>query len=186
MLERVRPYIQNHVVYINQFINSPKTFGTLAPSSSWLCGKMIAQSDWSKVLTIAELGAGTGVLTRRLLQMMPAGGWLDAYEIQPGLANTLKKLAVQDKRLHVLTQSAEQLNQSYDMIFSGLPLLSLPETIRQKILLEISNKLSPGGCYIQFQYTRFSEKYLSLYFDWTRVYELRNIPPAWVYYCTLK
>jgi phospholipid N-methyltransferase len=184
MLNFVQPYLKHQLDYVRQFIKSPRTFGSLAPSSAWLCNRMVGLADWRQAYTIAELGAGDGVLTRRLLDRMIPSAQLDAYEIQPELVGKLQEMAERDARLHVITRSAEQLDRNYDIIFSCLPLLSIPVIPRLRILRQVQERLEPAGKLIQFQYSLLSERLLSRYFDWTRVYEIRNLPPAWVYVCT--
>lgn len=127
---------------------------------------------------------GDGVLTRRLLDRMAPDTQLDAWEIQPELVGQLRSLAEHDHRLQVISRSAERLERHYDVIFSCLPLLSIPVIPRLRILNRVRERLNPGGVFIQFQYSPLSEKLLSRYFEWTRVYEVRNIPPAWIYVCT--
>ncbi len=183
VLSTVQPFLKHQMVYVRQFIKSPRTFGSLAPSSPWLCERMARQVEWASVKTIAELGAGDGVLTRRLLNRMAPGARLDAYEIQPELADRLQVLAEDDHRLQVITRSAERLEGHYDVIFSCLPLLSIPVMPRLRILHHVREHLNPDGVLVQFQYSSLSEKILSRYFEWTRIYEVRNIPPAWVYIC---
>jgi len=145
---------------------------------------MSGLADWASAATVAELGAGDGVLTRRLLAQLAPSARLDAYEIQPELASQLRVLAEHDCRLGVITQSAEHLVRNYDIVFSCLPLLSLPVGVSLRILRQTREKLATGGSLILFQYSPLSEKLLSRYFQWTRVYEVRNIPPAWIYVCT--
>ncbi|WP_127959068.1 class I SAM-dependent methyltransferase [Serratia microhaemolytica] len=184
VLNKVQPYLKSQADYFKQFIKSPRTFGSLAPSSPWLCNRMVQLADLSSATVIAELGAGSGVLTRRLLNRLAPDSELDAYEIQPDLAKQLQVLAKQDDRLQIISQSAERLQRNYDIIFSCLPLLSIPAMPRLRILRQIRERLNQGGTLIQFQYSPMSEKLLSRYFVWERVYEMRNFPPAWVYLCT--
>lgn len=184
VLSTIPLYLKHQVGYIRQFIKSPRTFGSLTPSSPWLCNRMADLADWTQVTTVAELGAGDGVLTRHLLSRLAPDALLDSWEIKPELAGQLQKLAERDPRLQVITRSAEYLERSYDVIFSCLPLLSIPVIPQLRILNKVSKRLNSGGVFIQFQYSPLSEKLLSRYFEWTRVYEMRNIPPAWVYVCT--
>ncbi|MCW8114230.1 class I SAM-dependent methyltransferase [Yersinia intermedia] len=184
MTNTVQPYLKHQWDYIKQFILSPRTFGSLAPSSPWLCQRMITLADWRQVRTIAELGAADGVLTRHLLSQMTLDTTLDAYEIQPVLVSQLQIQADRDDRLNVVAQSAERLNLNYDLVFSCQPLLSIPVVPRLRILRQVRERLNPGGTLIQFQYSPRSEKLLSRYFEWKKVYEVRNFPPAWIYVCT--
>ncbi|MEY8710107.1 methyltransferase [Mangrovibacter phragmitis] len=178
---RIDVLLKSQRNYIRQFIRSPRTIGTLVPSSPWLCRAMISSVSWGNITRVAELGAGEGVLTRKILTMMPNDAKLDAYEIDPSFLKTLSR--INDSRLQIIPHSAELLEQRYDIIFSCLPLLSLPPRIRLKILKKASIQLTPNGSFIQFQYTHGSEKSLSRFFSWEKVFEVRNFPPAWVYSC---
>lgn len=57
MLNATRLQLKNHFSYLQQFMASPRTIGTLAPSSPWLCQAMLNQVEWTGALSIAELGA---------------------------------------------------------------------------------------------------------------------------------
>lgn len=142
---------------------------------------MAAAADWTKVQRSAELGGGDGVLTRILLQNMQQQASLDVFEISPLLVKKLKQIS--DPRLHIYSNSAEHLSGQYDVIFSGLPLLSLPAKLRHTILERVHETLAPGGLFIQFQYTSLTQPELSRYFTWQRERVLKNVPPAWVYRC---
>lgn len=159
---RIDVLLKSQRNYIRQFIRSPRTIGTLVPSSPWLCRAMVSSVSWGNITRVAELGAGEGVLTRKILTMMPNDAKLDAYEIDPSFLKTLSR--INDSRLQIIPHSAELLEQRYDIIFSCLPLLSLPPRIRLKILKKASIQLTPNGSFIQFQYTHGSEKSLSRFF----------------------
>ena len=81
MLNATRLQLMNHFAYLQQFMASPRTVGTLAPSSPWLCQAMLNQVEWTRALSIAELGAADGVLTKRILGRMRADAGLEAFEI---------------------------------------------------------------------------------------------------------
>lgn len=174
--------IQNQFFYLQNFITSPRTMGTLMPSSPWLCHAMLNQIDWTKSLQIAELGAADGVLTRRILNRMRADANLDAFEIQPAFIRKLN--LIDDRRLQVMAHSAEHLTGDYDAVFSCLPLLSIPTRISMKILQKTRQQLKEkDGVLILFQYSHLSEKMLSRYFTWKKIRVVKNFPPALVYIC---
>ncbi|GME32332.1 methyltransferase [Pantoea agglomerans] len=168
--------------FVHQFIRNPRKMGSITPSSEALCRTMITSVKWPEALRIAELGAGDGVLTRQILAQMTPDAKLDAFEICTTLADKLT--ALEDPRMTVRTCSAEYLNGNYDVIFSGLPLLSLPPELREAILRAVYNALGPDGVFVQFQYTSLTQPDLSRYFTWERQRVLKNVPPAWVYRCT--
>ncbi|WP_199737390.1 class I SAM-dependent methyltransferase [Erwinia psidii] len=181
MLLTAFSWIKDKTGYLQEFIAEPRKTGTIAPSSMSLCTTMSDAVDWNRCQQIAELGAGDGVLTRHLLARMRPDARLLAFETNPRFHARLAE--IDDARLEVTGRSAETLNGEYDAIFSGLPLLSLPHSVRHGILARASSQLSPQGMFIQFQYTSLSEPLLSGYFAWNRTRVLRNLPPAWVYCC---
>ncbi|MHA7848171.1 class I SAM-dependent methyltransferase [Serratia sp. D1N4] len=183
MLHATRMQLKNHLSYLQQFMASPRTVGSLAPSSPWLCQAMLNQIDWSQALSIAELGAANGVLTKRILRHMRADAQLESYEIKPSFVRRLR--LIDDDRLRVMACSAENLGRNYDVIFSCLPLLSLPIKVSVRILQQAQQDLrASNGTLVLFQYSHLSEKLLSRYFHWKKQLEVRNFPPALVYVCT--
>ena len=167
--------------FVQQFIKNPRAIGSITPSSLILCETMAQGADWQKVTRAAELGAGDGVLTRVLLQHLAAHATLDVFEISPPLVKKLRQ--INDERMIIHSHSAEHLTGHYEVIFSGLPLLSLPAKTRHAILEKVHQTLAPGGVFIQFQYTSLTQPELSRYFIWERQRVLKNVPPAWVYRC---
>jgi len=168
--------------FVQQFIRNPRKMGSITPSSAALCRAMCETVNWEHSLRIAELGAGDGVLTRHLLAHMAPQAQLDVFEISPELVKGLRRW--NDARMQVRACSAEYLSGEYDVIFSGLPLLSLPPATRDAILSAVHEGLGPRGVFVQFQYTSLTQPSLSRYFTWQRQRVLKNMPPAWVYRCT--
>lgn len=168
--------------YLRQFMADPRATGSVIPSSAALCHTMLSQVDWANSLSVAELGAARGVLTQGILTRMRADARLDAYEINASFIDDLQ--AIDDRRLNLIAGSAERLQNPYDVVFSCLPLLSLPLRTSVRILHQIRQRMTPQSLFIQFQYSPLSEKLLSHYFRWQRVVVMRNIPPALVYVCT--
>ncbi|ORM71459.1 methyltransferase [Pantoea wallisii] len=182
MLASALTLMRNKANFVQQFIRNPRKMGSITPSSDALCRTMCEAADWDRALRIAELGAGDGVLTRHILANMAPQAQLDAFEISPEMAAGLRQW--RDTRMQVRACSAEYLSGEYDVIFSGLPLLSLPASTRAAILSAVHDVLGPRGLFIQFQYTSLTQPDLSRYFTWQRQRVLKNVPPAWVYRCT--
>ena len=130
--------LSTYYSYLKRFVISPTTMGTIAPSSRWLCYEMLDKLNWQRDIQIAELGAGTGVITQQILKRMSVDSSLDVFEIEPSFATELDK--IDDNRLRVYTASAEKLNSHYNMIISGLPFLSIP-----KKTLPQAFTIYPGG-----------------------------------------
>lgn len=130
MLNIVRRNFKSQFSYLQRFIASPRTVGSLVPSSPWLCQAMLNQIDWTQNLNIAELGAADGVLTKRILSHMSANSSLQAYEIQPHFVHALHQL--KDPRLQIADRSAERLIKSTMLFFVVyLCCLSQPRSVSE-------------------------------------------------------
>ena len=184
MMSQKLSVLQRKSSYLKQFLISPRTTGTVFPSSRFLCEAMLEGIDWENGTDFVELGAGDGVLTKKILEKMSPQARLYSFEIRPEFVQQLKE--IKDPRLTICDYSAEHLDGTPDVIFSCLPLVNLPKRITIKILKKSCANLKPNGFFVQFHYSRFSEKVLSRFFNWERTYVLRNIPPAFVYKCTPK
>ena len=107
---------------------------------------------------IIELGGGTGSLTKGLLEAGIDPKRLLIFEVNPQMSKVLKK---NFPECQVLNKSATHLSQvlrehnihDVNCIVSGLPLLSLPSYIRDKIILNIFKVLKPHQKFIQFTYS---------------------------------
>lgn len=173
--------VKNSAFFIRQFIDSPASVGAIAPSSAALCASMTSGIRWERCRSVAELGAGTGVLTRAILVRLSPEASLDVFETNTAFCDGLR--SIDDERLNVICASAEDMTGPFDIIFSGLPLLSFSGALRQAILSRVAASLSPSGVFIQFQYSPLLEKTLSRHFYWKRQFQLKNVPPAFVYSC---
>jgi phosphatidylethanolamine/phosphatidyl-N-methylethanolamine N-methyltransferase len=57
-------------------VKNMKQVGSIVPSSSFLTKKIIKGIDFNKNLNVLELGAGTGVFTKEILNRMSDGSLL--------------------------------------------------------------------------------------------------------------
>lgn len=139
--------------------------------------------------TVAELGAGTGVYTSEILARMPADGSLLAFELDPSLAEGLRR-DIPDPRLRVLAESAEGLSAvlgdtKADVIVSGLPFTSLPKAVGGRILDAARAGLAPDGTMLVLQYSPFVGGELRQRFGSVRRrVSPVNVPPAVLFACT--
>ena len=68
MQEPKSPIIDK-VIFLYKFIKSPKSIGSITPSSTFLAQAMIKPINWNDARAIVELGAGTGIFTRYIQQL---------------------------------------------------------------------------------------------------------------------
>ena len=178
------------VLFIKEFVKNWKEVGSVTPSSPFLVRKMLAPIDFEKAKIVVELGPGSGVFTRGLLSKMLPDAKLLAFETNKEFCQELEKIG--DTRLSVYNDSASNLEKyldgrSVDYVVSGIPLANLDNTDKQNLLSTAYRSLTPGGKYIQFQYTLESRSELQQVFDNVSIgFTLFNIPPAFVYTCVKK
>ncbi|MBE1441995.1 class I SAM-dependent methyltransferase [Paenibacillus sp. OAS669] len=176
------------VKFFYQFIRTPRTIGSVTPSSRFLTNKMIDNVPWSEVGSVAELGCGTGVITRAIHEAMKPGTKAILFEKDPYLHKQLAfQYPVSSTYFDALSLSKsirqEGLEQ-VDCIISGLPFANFQPAFREALMEQIYQSLQPNGYFIAFQYSLQMKKQLQAYFDILSIqFVLLNVPPAFVYVC---
>lgn len=144
---------------------------------------------------VLELGAGTGVFTRAILDRGLPASQLDVIESNPAFVWGLQRDFPDVTVLPVMAQDAGQhvsgTAGDYQAIISGLPLMAMPKSVRRAIVDECIMLLAPGGRFIQFTYATRSPLDQDLLdalglnvIRAGRVY--RNWPPASVFHYVRK
>jgi len=164
-----------------------KSVGALAPSSKFLVKKMLDPIDFSRKLRILELGPGTGVVTKQILEKCCSESELVSIELNPEFCERLKEF--ESDRFTLLQCSAENVQalfqeKSFDYIISGLPLAIFKKESASNIISGCAHTLKPEGKFIQFQYSLASKKLLQRHFNTVNTsLAAVNLPPAVVYTC---
>lgn len=172
-----RPKQRGSLDFLMQSVKHPRQLGTPFQSSKFLVDAVVRELVGE---TIVELGAGTGPVTKGILDYLSTQGRLVSFEINPALFRHLKK--IHDSRLTLVQDSAERLDEyisQFDCVVSGLPLTSLPNPVCYRIL----DQARKARRFIQYKYAS-STRMLEEYFSKIRVKrEWRNFPPAVIYVC---
>lgn len=182
------------------------TVAAVVPSSIHLASAMVEPLPVSKALVAVELGAGTGAMTRELLNELPPDATLLAFEINPRFFDYLKQ-TFHDPRLVLINESVENMERvlrehghgHVDVVVSSLGLGFMSEPKRKRIFEGLMPFVRPHTVLTQYQYIyalQFSNgklRRLSLkpllnnYFDSVESRIIwRNVPPAYVYTCHLQ
>lgn len=105
-------------------------------------------------MTVLEVGAGTGAITRALAARLGPEDRLDAVELNARFADMLKTALADDSvlaavadRVRVIAGSITEidLDRRYDAIISGLPFMNFDPVEVQAILDRYLEALVPGG-----------------------------------------
>ncbi len=177
--------------FIKALMKNPGSVGALIPSSKFLAEKMAELSDLKDARCVIEFGAGTGVITKKILSEMPLNSILFCFEIDKDLVKILNK-NIKDDRVRIIHDSAENFpkyipescSECVDRIISGLPLALLSKEVRIRILKLSEKHLKDDGIFVQFQYSLANlSDFKKLFPSITINFELLNIPPAFIYVC---
>jgi phospholipid N-methyltransferase len=174
--------------FLFKFLQSPRTVGSITPSSQFLAEKMLAPIDWSTTRSVIELGAGTGIFTRFINEYKHPDCVGMVFECEPALREHLQQTY---PALHTFANATDIRQALVDMklpevdcIVSGLPFTNFEQELRDKILAEVMRSLKPGGLFVTFQYSLQMRKQLLRHFDTVDIsFVPLNIPPAFVYTC---
>jgi len=176
--------------FLKESMKSFGVTGTLVPSTRYVSEKMTERVDFSRDLNIVELGAGTGVITKKILSKMSANSRLFTFEVNNNFFHDLK--SIKDSRLKIVIKSAEGIESflkeegldKADYIISSVPLFTLPKDTTNNILTCASRSLSDEGLFIQLQYSLFLFLKIKRHFKSIKIgFTPLNYPPAFVLNC---
>ncbi|MBL0387261.1 methyltransferase domain-containing protein [Tumebacillus sp. ITR2] len=175
-------------MFLNKFLESPKSVGSVTPSSRFLTDKMLKPVKWSEALAVAELGSGTGVFTRGIERVKRADCQLVLFEQDPEMRFRLAQEFPDTVCRHdaqELVREVESLGiKQLDAVISGLPFANFEQDVRDRILDQVVQSLKPGGVFVTFQYSLQMRRQLREKFDRVQVgFVPLNVPPAFVYVC---
>ncbi len=180
--------MSNPLLFLRRFLNSPLGVGSVVPSSRFLVRSMVTGIDWHRVEAIAELGAGTGVITDAIDHSRKKNSRFLSFERDDNMRHTLEarypSVNFHDDALGLRAAMQEHQLQGLDCVISGLPLFNFPDQERRRLLTDIHELLNPGGVFVAFQYTRVLKPFLvSMYDELETCFVWANLPPAFVYVC---
>ena len=152
-------------LFLRELVAQPGSVGAICASSPRLAARMAQQVDPTTPGLVVELGGGTGVISTALLERGVEPARLVIIEQSAALATLLKRRFPQAQVVHgdaadlalahakgLLPAAADGTPLAIDVIVSGLPLLSIPAPVRQRILQAGARALAPGGRLLQFTY----------------------------------
>ncbi|NOU94166.1 methyltransferase [Paenibacillus sp. LMG 31456] len=179
------------MIFLYKFIRTPKTIGSVTPSSRFLAKKMVEAISWQDTCSVAELGAGTGVITQAINNAAVKGTRVLLFEKDSHLKEQLAQQYPEYStytEARALSSSVQQHGLEHlDCVISGLPFANFPQQLRDEIMEQVVASLKPNGLFIAFQYTLQMKKQLSRHFDIQTIqFVLLNVPPAFVYVCRKK
>ncbi len=147
-------------LFLARWLTAPHKIGALTPASRYLARAMAEQIGPEDGLVV-ELGAGTGSVTKALLDAGLPPEHLIVVENDPAFYLLLKKRFPGVKILRGDAARLQALLKPLGVdrvaaVVSSLPLLSMPGPLRQRIVEESFALLPESGMLIQYTYGAFS------------------------------
>jgi len=197
-------------LFLEEALANYPSVASVTPSSRHLARAMAEPLRKMKAGVVVELGAGTGVITRALLELLPKHAALIAFEINKKFYRYLRR-NFNDPRLLLVNASAETLGHQLaqlgitraDAVVSSLSFSLMKEKQRNAILTSLLACMDSKSVFLQYHYLparivnalhqgrrngRLNvPRLLHQHFGSVESHIVwRNLPPALVYACKRK
>lgn len=187
-MSQARVGLLNRALFLYKFLRSPRTVGSITPSSRYLAEEMFKHVDWENTRSLVELGAGTGIFTHFIQELKHPECKALIFEREPTMRHQLEAafphLYYYSNAQDIYQALQEMDLPQVDVIVSGLPFSNFDQELRDRIIGGVLRSLKPGGLFITFQYSLQMKRQLTKHFaDVDISFVPLNVPPAFVYCC---
>lgn len=173
-------------LFLGQFLRRPREIRAIAPTGRAVAREMARLVD-PRMEAVAEIGAGTGTITKAILARGLPPERLELYELNAAFCSRLHQ-RFPGVQVHNLP-AQEMVNagrRGLDAVISGVPTLPMPDDLQAAILGAALAMMKPGAPFVQITYgpvvplseavrTRFGLRHEKSRRIWA------NLPPARVY-----
>ncbi len=180
-------------LFFRQWLRSPKSMGSVLPSSRVLARAIAAEVAWQPGQYVVELGGGTGAISQGLIERGIPRDRLIVIELDGALHGYLKERLT---GCHVIQGDATRLSEilarhdfgEIGTVVSGLPMVGMPVEF-QRSIIEQGFKVMPAGSFmLQYSYSPIAPIPAEQFGVTAKIarYVLWNFPPAAVWRYTKK
>jgi phosphatidylethanolamine/phosphatidyl-N-methylethanolamine N-methyltransferase len=179
--------ITNASLFFKRWLANPLQMGSIVPSSRALCERIAAAVRRAPDEYVLELGAGTGVVSRALIEHGVPAEKLVVVEIVPEMANHLRSAL---PGVNVICGDAFELSRAIPEAWvgrigtsiCGIPLVLLPIEQQRRFVAAVES-VAPGRGFLLYTYCITSPlPYRELALEAERVaWTPLNFPPASVW-----
>jgi phosphatidylethanolamine/phosphatidyl-N-methylethanolamine N-methyltransferase len=175
-------------VFFKHWLRSPKSMGSIIPSSGYLARALAAEVAWEPGSHVIELGGGTGAITQGLLERGIPAANLVVIELE---TNLYTYLAGRYPDVKVVQGDATRLDEiiarlpieRVSTVISGLPMVRMPLDFKRAIIDQAFAAMPAGHFMLQYTYSPLAPVPVDDFnLDATLArYVVRNFPPAAVW-----
>ena len=179
--------VTNAGLFFRRWLANPLQMGSIMPSSRALCERIARHVERADDEYVLEFGAGTGVVTKAMLDRGIPPGKIIVVEIVPEMAEHLRQAL---PGVHVICGDAFAVKDSLQpewihkigTAICGIPLVMLP-LAQQRKFVDAVEAVAPGKGFLLLTYCITSPlPYRKLGLDAKRLeWTPRNFPPASVW-----
>jgi phosphatidylethanolamine/phosphatidyl-N-methylethanolamine N-methyltransferase len=176
--------------FFKGWIDKPRAVGSIVPTSTVTARRMASVINTESRLPVLELGPGTGVITKAILEAGVAPGNLWSIEYSEDFVEHLRRdypdvNVIHGNAFDLDTTLGERRGTMFDSIISGVPLLNFPVRQRVSYIEDLLGRIPAGRPIVQLTYGPRSPvpagrgDYTVEHFDFI----IRNLPPTqlWIY-----
>jgi phospholipid N-methyltransferase len=178
--------LAEHRVFLHRALRHPGLLGAPAPTGRVLAARAATAIPATGRPTVVELGAGTGPVTRAIVDRLPPGARFAAVELDPDLVEHLRRVL---PGVEVLAGDAAELGAlldaagvgPVDVVVSALPWTLLPAPKRREMLAGIARSMAPTGTFVTIStLTALPDRVRALRADLAAVFgRVSAGPPVW-------
>jgi len=181
---------EEEIRFFKGWMDKPKAVGSIFPTSSVTARRMASVVEVGSGLPVLELGPGTGVITRAILERGIEPRSLYSVEHSKNFVRSLRREfpginLIQGDAFDLDAALGENAGLIFDCVISAVPLLNFSSERRIVFVNDVLSRIPPGRPVIQITYGPMSPvpvglgDYVVEHFDFV----IRNLPPAqlWIY-----
>jgi phosphatidylethanolamine/phosphatidyl-N-methylethanolamine N-methyltransferase len=148
--------IANPAMFFRRWLANPLQMGSVIPSSAALCQRIVRHTRRAADEAVLELGAGTGVVSRSLLEAGVPPERLIVVEIVPEMAEHLRRalpgvLVIECDARMLPSVLPRHWHGRIGSVVCGIPLVLLPLAEQQRFIAAI-DAVAPGQGFLHYSY----------------------------------
>jgi phosphatidylethanolamine/phosphatidyl-N-methylethanolamine N-methyltransferase len=148
--------VKNTALFLRRWLANPLQMGSVIPSSPALCRRIAALVERAGDEVVVELGAGTGVISRALLNAGVPPERLAVVEIVRDMAEHLRSVlpgvnVIQGDAFELARALPERMHGKVGTAICGIPLVMLPIE-QQRRFVDAVEHVAPGKGFLLYTY----------------------------------
>lgn len=171
-----------------RFLADPMKIAYVVPSSKGMVKRILERMDFERARVFVEFGGGEGCYTRQIARRMAPEAKLLVFELDPHLAEHLRRQFRDDPRILIYQSDAALFRDELhklglkhaDYVISGIPFSYIEPAAKKVILHSVHDGLSREGMFIVYQVSMELKGHARMFPGCEVEYFLANIPPMFI------